>query len=201
MRGSTLQASALGLLSREHPDGMELHFVTMDGDSCGPAGVRPGGGVSQVLTTVETRSTQLCQDEEELVLRLARRTVEVPVGEMPVELRVREIPPLAGTGSTEPQVGFEGPRVPASETPVELTPGSSMSTAPLLTTGQSITASILPIASRLAGARRSGRPSSSPPGSSPSLATFQAAFGCSSSTPAATWRRGRGRFRSMVAAK
>ena len=144
MRGSTLQASALGLLSREHPDGMELHFVTMDGDSCGPAGVRTGGGVSQVLTTVETRSTQLCQDEEELVLRLARRTVEVPVGEMPVELRVREIPPLAGTGSTEPQVGFEGPRVPASETPVELTPGSSMSTAPLLTTGQSITASILP---------------------------------------------------------
>lgn len=142
VKGSTFQASALGLLSREHADGVELHFVTLAGQSCGPAGVRVGGGVSQVVTTVETRST--CPDEDEVVLRLVRRDGGTPVAAMPVELRVREIPPLAGTGATEPQVQFEGPRVPASDTVVELAPGSSMATAPLLTPGQSVTASILP---------------------------------------------------------
>lgn len=146
MKNSSLQAAALGFLSRSHHDALTVEIVNRDGRSCGTAGSSVNVTKSLVIGAVGTFTdddSKHCADERELWIKVSRNNSKAPA-DLPVQLWVRELPQVDPTySSTEPIVTFVGEKVPAtSPTPVE--PGSSVANATLLTPGKTITASILP---------------------------------------------------------
>ena len=146
MKNSTLQAATLGFLSRTHQDRIEIRFVDINGDTCGLNQAKVSTGsriVAGAVGTYTGSETPLCQDAAELWVKVERGNSKAP-DDLPIQLWVREFPPtVEGYSPAEPAVTFVGDMVPAT-TPVEVEPGTSISTAPLLSPGKSVTASILP---------------------------------------------------------
>ena len=145
VKDSTLQASAVTLLSRDLMDHLRISIVDGNDHLCGSPGtaIRHSNNLGLATIGAELRPFAACSDEDVFWVKVSREQAEATT-DLPIELRIQELPALApGEPGPEPIISFEGDRVAASD-PIEVQPGTSMATAPLLTPGQSVTTTILP---------------------------------------------------------